>query len=315
MTSSTRQQKKHAQQRLKLQQERATVSAKEVLLVVLVAVLAAVSMYGSRDDHTAFGLLNGPVYATDLPVITSFRTKTLVRTDLLNLATSGPVGSTEQVAGHYVNPAAPPSVIELEAKNTHVGGEVLLSWTFPQGVETVDVYRNEEAADPNTEVRIAEAVAASTFIDRDANNGQRYVYRVVSVITRDAQTYRSSPSSTVVGVAADTIPPGVPIAVTVASHELGDQFGLLVQWQHPTDEDVDRVEVYRSTRYGVEGDLIGTVHVDEAPQWFDTTAPSATTVYYTLVAVDRSGNVSVDPFSIPLPGNAQPFTPIEFTEE
>lgn len=314
MTMTAAQQKKQARQRLALQQERAIVSVKEVLLVVLVAVLAAVSIYGSRDDHTAFGLLNGPVYATDLPIITSFRTAALVRTDLLVLSTSGPSESTEQVVGQYVNPLTPPPVTMLSALNTHVGGEILLSWVFPLGVDTIDVYRRVESADAATEERIAEAVRESTYLDQDAKNGERYVYRVVSVVTRDDQTYSSSPSPTVVGVAADTIPPGAPVAVTVESHERGDVFGLLIQWQHPMDEDLDRVDVYRSAQYGVQGDVVGTAHADEAPQWFDVTAPAATSVYYTLVAVDRSGNSSVDPFSIPLPGNAQPFTPIDFIE-
>ncbi|MBI4023060.1 carboxypeptidase regulatory-like domain-containing protein [Candidatus Berkelbacteria bacterium] len=88
--------------------------------------------------------------------------------------------------------------------------------------------------------------------------------------------------------ASDTTPPGAPTGVTATDKATGGAISL--GWTKPTDTDFASVTIYRSTA----SDQVGNVLKSGATgtSYDDTGLVDGTTYYYTLRAVDTSGNES-----------------------
>lgn len=309
--STNRQQHKEMKQRLKTLEDRPPVTGKEVLLLSLVGLVAALALYTSNDASTSFGLLNHPAVASQLPVITSFREQVLVERPVLELNVVQQPDAATQVSARLFDPTVPPPVEHLTALNTRIGGEVALFWELPPWITQVNVYRNAGDA----EELIAQHLEAETYIDTEVTNGETYTYRVASVTEEGGTEYLTANAPTATVTPADVIPPMPPLAVTaVTSHESGGA-GVLVSWTNPTDPDFDQVVLYRSEQFGRRGDRIGTVAADDPARFLDENATPNVQYFYTVIAVDRSGNESGGDLGIPPAGNAQPFTPFESVEE
>lgn len=289
------------------------ISLREVLLVLLVALLGGVTLYVSNDSNTAFGLLNQPVYADFVPVRITFRTDTLLSQPFLELNVVDRNKSATQVSGDDFDTSNPPAVTNVSAFNTRVGGEVMVYWTFPDHVTTVNVYRKNPTG---KEEKIATNVTDNFYRDTNVENTVVYTYRVVStVVDGDSVIESTADASEVTAVPTDTIAPQAPTDISVLQIDSAGGKGLHITWVNPTEEDVESIVVYRSVQYGTRGEQVATIPVTDPSEYNDTDAPTNTTVYYTVVAVDAAGNASSDDFQMPLPGNDSPFTPIGLTNE
>ena len=303
---STKQRHRHTSGR------HAAVSAREVLLVLLIAVLGGIGIYVSTDTNTAFGLLTQPVYADFVPVQITFRSGALLSQPFLELNVVNRNKPTTQVAGDDFDTANPPAVTGLVALNTRIGGEVMVYWTFPAHVTNANVYRSDTTT--NTETQIATALSANYYQDEHLENGTIYTYRVVSTVlngTGDGTDGVESQSiaPTAVVTPNDTIAPEPPTEVTVIQIDAAGGEGLHIAWTNPLQPDLDHIVVYRSAQFGSRGEQVASIAATDPAVYADATAPTNTSVYYTVVAYDAAGNASADDFQTPLPGNDSPFTP------
>lgn len=307
--------------------QRPGMTFKELLLVALVAVLAGVVIYDTVNERSALGLIPTAAFANANPIILTFRTEALVEEQFLDLNFATAQYAGEQTGGTVTDPLSPPPVTNVDASNTRIGGEVALFWTLPAGVEHVNIYREEREGE---EKLLVEQVEGERYIDTDAGNGQRYTYRVASVVIivgadGAENVYESTEKPAGLVAVRDVIPPAAPTQVTVttyaiddASEESGDEnTGLEITWEQPADADLRAIVVYRSELYGDRGAEVTRITV---PADADTQAEKYTsyrdadlavnnTYYYTVVAVDAAGNESSDVFQLTAPGNPNPFTP------
>lgn len=276
---------------------------KEVLLVSLVIVLAAVVGYTSQETHTAFGILDQPVYAHGVPVVTSFADGSLSGAQVLQLDVPSTGSGAVQAPATLIVPTHPEPVRNVQAINTRVGKEVALFFDRPATVAAVNIYRNEEL--------LVEHWTEEQYIDTELENGVSVVYRVTSVATVDGVDYLADSSGTATAVPSDQIPPFQPTTIMVTSvNDPVEGEGLQITWTMPADDDLDHITLYRSEVYGNRGDAVTTLPADGDSSYRDTSVQPNVTYYYTVVAVDAAGNASSGDFSIPTPGNPSPFTPI-----
>lgn len=86
--------------------------------------------------------------------------------------------------------------------------------------------------------------------------------------------------------APDDIAPGAPVELSATADVLGN---VALSWNGPDDEDLESYVVYRSTTSGDEYEAIGNTR---ATTFTDTATVTDTTYYYTVAALDYSGNES-----------------------
>jgi len=290
-------------------------SFREALLVVLVGALAFVAIYVSTDTNTAFGLLTQPVYADFVPVKVVFHSDVLLSEPFLELQLVNRNPSTQQVSGSIFDPTNPPPVTDLTALNTRIGSEVIVYWTLPAQVKTVNVYR-ANTTKGEAEVRVAENLAAEQYVDTTVVDGEVYVYRVITTVVDGEKIYESTATAPKTAVTpSDGIPPQAPTAVRVEQVDAVDGgLGLRITWTNPTAKDLAVLVIHRSTQLGSRGQKVASVPARDPAEYIDTEAPKNTPVYYTVVAYDNAGNASSDDFQMPLAGNSSPFTPIGATQ-
>ena len=210
---------------------------------------------------------------------------------------------------------APDPIDDAKAEVTRAG--VTLIWTPPQkdptgavpSVTTYYVYRSElesgvvatshatdsaQAGAPPANAatsrgdlrlkspltRIGEA-ATTTFADAHVEFGKTYAYSVRSVITSGADTIESADSNLAVVTVRDTFPPAAPERVVVVPVPVQGETPahLEISWAPGPVEDIAGYNVYRS-------ELLLT------PAFRDINVVSGRRYFYTIVAVDRSGNES-----------------------
>ncbi|MFH1426236.1 MAG: hypothetical protein ABIG66_02270 [Candidatus Kerfeldbacteria bacterium] len=288
---------------------------REVIFIMLVAVVGGLAVYTSRDDHSAFGLFNRPAYAQEMPAIISFRSDVLTGEAFLELELYPQAVSAEQVEATLADPKTPPPVSDLTVLNTRVGDEVALFWTRPEFVQMVNIYRATiDGSTVKDRKLIAEGFSGLEYIDDTVQNRVRYEYSVVSVNEVGGKTYASADSPSVLITPTDEIPPSPPRNVGITPVLESQKTGLLLTWELSGEEDVDLVRLYRSTSYGNRGEELAAIKKKAPQEYFDAVDPNKT-YYYTVVSVDASGNSSSDDFQMPTAGNSLPFTPFDQEDE
>lgn len=283
---------------------------KKLVILGCISVIAALSIYVARDDHASFGLFHREALAQEIPTIINFRPAVLTSEPFLEADLYPQQKPVSQVEAHFTDLTVPPPVEDFVALNTRTGGEVALFWNRPEVVQAVDIYRTEiDITQQSTAQKIAEGVTEASYIDSDVQNRKRYQYRAVAVNTVNDKRYTSEDSPTALITPTDEVPPSPPTAVTVTMTETGN--GLLVRWTSPMEDDFDHLLIYRSDVFGDRGSQVARILKASPEEYLDETVEPNTTYYYTVVAVDTSGNTSSDDFQLPAAGNEQPFTPIE----
>lgn len=212
---------------------------------------------------------------------------------------------------------APQPVADLKAQVTHSG--ISLTWTPPErdlagnrpAVASYRIYRGEisapVASGKKTEVRMGRVAevdpAITAYLDAQINFGDTYTYSVRSVVGNPGKELESADSNASVILAKDTFAPSAPENLVVAAvpAQQGAPARLELSWQINPESDVAGYNIYRSDQDGVPGTRQNT-ELLPTPAFRDMNVVSAKRYFYSVTAVDRSGNES--PLSTSVSGEA-----------
>jgi hypothetical protein len=234
------------------------------------------------------------------------------------------LSANSNVAALTVYPAANP-IADLKAEFQRAG--VALSWTPPEktlignapNIASYRVYRAEiESAQnasptspaaggteaPNTKVpfaRIAEP-ASPPYIDTQTELGKTYVYSVRSVAQYPGVQIESLDSNFATITPKDVFPPPAPQDLVAAFVPAagGAPAYLDLSWSINAATDIAGYNVYRSEDPARPGTRVNS-ELLLTPAFRDMNAVPGRTYFYTVTAVDRSGNES--PASPPASGS------------
>jgi hypothetical protein len=210
-------------------------------------------------------------------------------------------------------------ISSLDASVTEQG--INLKWPAPTrtsageplpGAQEYHVYRGEldpatstvAASDPQQakwKSPLLQLGATSTTDYRDSgfDYGKTYAYLVRSVIASAAGALESSDSPLAVVTPKDTFPPAAPQG-TVAAIQPGATPGAVaveLSWSINVEPDLAGYRVYRSEQEGARGALL-TPELLPSPAYRDNSAQSGQRYWYTVTAVDRSGNESAPSLAV-----------------
>jgi hypothetical protein len=234
------------------------------------------------------------------------------------------LSANSNVAALTVYPSANP-IADLRAEFQRAG--VALSWTPPEktlistapNIASYRVYRAEiESAQnasatspaargteaPNTKVPFAR-IAEPTFppyIDTQTELGKTYVYSVRSVAQYPGVQIESLDSNFATITPKDVFPPPAPQDLVVAFVPAvdGTPAYLDLSWSINAATDIAGYNVYRSEEASGPGTRVNS-ELLLTPAFRDMNAVPGRTYFYTVTAVDRSGNES--PASPPVSGS------------
>ena len=234
------------------------------------------------------------------------------------------LSANSNVAALTVYPAANP-IADLKAEFQRAG--VALSWTPPEktligkapNIASYRVYRAEiESAQnasatspaaggteaPNTKVpfaRIAEP-ASPPYIDTQTELGKTYVYSVRSVAQYPGAQVESLDSNFATIIPKDVFPPPAPQDLVAAFVPAagGAPAYLDLSWSINAATDIAGYNVYRSEDPARPGTRVNS-ELLLTPAFRDMNAVPGRIYFYTVTAVDRSGNES--PASPPASGS------------
>ena len=213
---------------------------------------------------------------------------------------------------------APDPIDDLKAEITH--SAVILRWTAPQKtiagpappLSGYRIYRAEgetsaaAAGSGSTQkskpllLKIGESDAPG-FRDTQMEFGKTYAYTVRSVALYPGAKLESADSNSVVVKPKDTFPPSAPegLIVVLVPAQTDAPASLDLSWAISTEIDVAGYNLYRSDQVGIPGQRLNAEPL-LTPAFRDMNALPGQRYFYTVTAVDRSGNES--PASTPVSG-------------
>ncbi|MGH9698383.1 MAG: fibronectin type III domain-containing protein [Candidatus Acidiferrales bacterium] len=214
------------------------------------------------------------------------------------------------LAALSIFPSALP-IADARARVTHAA--IILDWTPPQktlagsavSLAGYRMYRGEadasvpESAGETPKLKsplapIGDAgSSANTFSDYNFEFGNTYVYSVRSLVQYSGETLESADSNWVVVKPRDTFPPSVPqgLIVTMAPEQGQTPAHLELSWAINSETDIAGYNVYRSEQEGTAGTRLNT-EVLLTPAFRDMNAVPGRLYFYSVTAVDRTGNES-----------------------
>jgi hypothetical protein len=207
----------------------------------------------------------------------------------------------------------PAPLASLEARVTEFAVE--LSWLVPTGtaagqpVSTITgyrIYRSEirpsvsspppqdlPPGKPEARAALLASSATSNYRDTSIVFDHTYVYIVRSVVQVEGNELESSDSQPVTVTPRDIFPPAAPQGL-VAALLPGSAPGTAVvdlSWSMNLETDLAGYRVYRSEQEGTKGQLV-TSELLPTPAVRDTSVEPGHRYWYTVTAVDRTGNES-----------------------
>jgi len=212
---------------------------------------------------------------------------------------------SSNVAYLQIRPAFQP-IADLQAQLTP--SAILLSWTpavktltgSTPPVASYRIYRGEltpsaagnaEAPEPPL-ARIGETESPG-FPDAQFEFGRSYVYSVRSIAGSGSEALESSDSNLVTITPRDTFPPAAPTGLVLVlvpkQAETATHFAL--SWAISPETDVAGYNVYRTEQAGGTGERLNS-QLLLTPAFRDMNVQPGRRYFYTVTAVDRSGNES-----------------------
>jgi hypothetical protein len=207
----------------------------------------------------------------------------------------------------------PDPIDDLKAEVTHSGIE--LSWTPPtktpvgSAPQVVAYHIHRAATQPTAATQTTNPQAAGTapavalrkigeaqspsFLDPQIQFGNTYIYSVRSVVQIDGRQVESGDSNQPTVLARAIFPPAAPqgLVVVYVPVQGGEPVHVELSWSISPETDLAGYNVYRSEQPGLQGtrlnpDLLLT------PAFRDMNTAPGRAYFYTVTAVDRSGNES-----------------------
>ena len=137
------------------------------------------------------------------------------------------------------------------------------------------------------------SATSTTYRDTAFDFGKTYLFSVRTVIPGDGGTIESGDSVPAIVAPRDIFPPAVPqglvAAVIVGSPTNAPEVDL--SWSSNVETDLAGYHVYRSEQQDTPGQLV-TPDLLLSPAYRDTSVQPGHRYWYSLTAVDRSGNES-----------------------
>jgi hypothetical protein len=213
----------------------------------------------------------------------------------------------------------PQRIASLEASVTEQG--IDLKWPAPtrtsagepvSGAISYHVYRGE--LDPATAGAAANdpqqanwkspllqlgATATTDYRDSGFDYGKTYAYVVRSVIGSPAGALEASDSPMAIVTPKDTFPPAAPqgIIAVIQPGAAAGSVAVELSWSINVESDLAGYRVYRSAQEGVRGVLL-TPDLLPSPAYRDNSVQVGQHYWYTVTAVDRSGNESAPSLAV-----------------
>lgn len=222
------------------------------------------------------------------------------------LASPRKPSANSNAAAVSVQPA-PGAIDDLKADVTPAA--IVLAWTPPKPLMDATptiagyrVYRAEAAATATPEnpllksslARIGEMPPGSqSFRDSQFNFGATYVYSVRSFAQYPAETLESADSNLTIITPRDTFPPAAPQGLIAALVPVQGNVPAHIElsWAISPETDLAGYNVYRTEQAGVPPTRLNT-ELLLTPAFRDMNVQSGHVYFYTVTAVDSSGNES-----------------------
>jgi len=137
------------------------------------------------------------------------------------------------------------------------------------------------------------ATGTTDYRDSGFDYGKTYAYLVRTVIASPAGALESSDSPMSIVTPKDTFPPAAPqnVVAAIQPGATPGSVGVELSWSINVESDLAGYRVYRSQQDGDRGALL-TPELLPSPAYRDNSAQSGQRYWYTVTAVDRSGNES-----------------------
>ncbi|HWY06654.1 MAG TPA: hypothetical protein VNY24_07310 [Candidatus Acidoferrales bacterium] len=210
-------------------------------------------------------------------------------------------------------------IASLDARVTEQGIE--LKWPAPTrtsagepllGVQGYHLYRGE--LDPATAAVAASdpqqakwkspllqlgVTTTTDYRDSGFDYGKTYAYLVRGVIGSPGGALESSDSPLAIVTPKDTFPPAAPQGIVAAIQPGATPGSVAVElsWSINVESDLAGYRVYRSEQEGARGALL-TLDPLPSPAYRDNSVQSGQHYWYTVTAVDRSGNESAPSLAV-----------------
>ena len=197
----------------------------------------------------------------------------------------------------------PDPIADLKAAVTHSGIE--LTWTAPlrtpvgpaPTITSYRIYRSQAqpaaAAEANPALLQIGETTSSDYLDSEIQFGNSFSYTVRSVIQIDSRELASADSNRVTVLARDIFPPAAPqgLVVVYVPAQSGQPARLELSWNISVETDLAGYNVYRSEEPGVQGTRLNS-ELLPTPAFQDAHVLAGRTYFYTVTAVDHTGNES-----------------------
>jgi hypothetical protein len=135
--------------------------------------------------------------------------------------------------------------------------------------------------------------STTDYRDSGFDYGKTYAYAARSVISSPGGAVESSDSPLAIVTPKDTFPPAAPEGIVAAIQPGATPGSVAVElsWSINVESDLAGYRVYRSERQGARGALL-TPELLPSPAYRDNSVAYDQPYWYTVTAVDRSGNES-----------------------
>jgi hypothetical protein len=143
------------------------------------------------------------------------------------------------------------------------------------------------------------ATNTTDYRDSGFDYGKTYAYLVRSVISSPAGALESSDSPLAIVTPKDTFPPAAPqgIVAVILPGAAPGSVAVELSWSINVESDLAGYRVYRSEQEGERGALL-TPELLPSPAYRDNSVQSGQRYWYTVTAVDRSGNESAPSLAV-----------------
>jgi len=202
-------------------------------------------------------------------------------------------------------------IVSLEAIVTEPG--IQLKWSAPSrnslgeplnAVQEFHIYRGEldpssitgidlQSAKWNAPLQQIASIEASDYRDSGFDYGKTYAYIVRTVIQSPIGLVESSDSSPAIVTPKDIFPPAAPqnLVAAILPQASTAQPAAELSWAINVEPDLAGYRVYRASARDQKGELL-THELLPTPSFRDSSVQRGQSYWYTVTAVDRSGNES-----------------------
>jgi hypothetical protein len=139
------------------------------------------------------------------------------------------------------------------------------------------------------------SVTSPEYLDTGFDYGKTYAYVVRSLIVLQGTPIESGDSVPVIVTPKDIFPPEAPqgLVATAIPGQTPGSFAVELSWSINVEPDLSGYRVYRSETEGSRGQLL-TPELLLTPTYRDASVRPGQHYWYTVTAVDRAGNESVE---------------------